>query len=335
MKNLDQIIGQQGVVRHLENALSDGKISQAYLITGEEGMGKKTIARAFAAALLCEDRKQGSYLSCGRCRSCHQIETDNHPDLKVIAHEKPQIISVDEIRSQVVSDVDIRPYQNGRKVYIIPDAQLMNEQAQNALLKTLEEPPDYAVIILLSTNENMMLSTIKSRCIRLPLSPLPEETIKEALRTDYHIPDYRADQIVRFARGNLGKSVEMAQEDDFLNDLHKAGEMMSQVVRRPSYEWSEYIELLTEDKSRYDFYLGLFIDYYRDILLLKAGGDPRRLMFFDEEDTIREEAGGYGFPGLLECEQALFLAQKRLKENVKPELVFFELFQALSDNYER
>ena len=92
MMNLDDIIGQQAVTTHLRNALSKDKLAQAYMIIGEDGMGKETIAKAFASSILCEDRQPGEYLNCGKCRSCHQIETGNHPDLRVVTHEKPAAV---------------------------------------------------------------------------------------------------------------------------------------------------------------------------------------------------------------------------------------------------
>lgn len=334
MMNLDQIIGQTAVITHLKNALSRGKMAQAYMISGEDGMGKETIAKAFAASILCEERKDGEYLNCGRCRSCHQIETGNHPDLRIVTHEKPNAITVDEIRTQVVSDVDIRPYQEPRKVYIIPDAQMMNEQAQNALLKTLEEPPAYVVIILLCANENMLLQTIRSRCIKLALSPLSEEVIEDTLQKQYHIPDYRSKQIVKFARGNLGRAAEIAGQDDFLTDMKSAVEMMKNVVRTESYDWSGWIDTMTEDKARMPFFLDMFMDWYRDILMMKSGADQNRLMFSEESSAIREEAENYRFSDIMKCIDALELADTRLKENVKPELVLINMFRVFRDTYE-
>lgn len=334
MMNLDDIIGQQAVTTHLKNALSKNKLAQAYMISGEDGMGKMTIATAFASSILCEERHDGEYLNCGKCRSCHQIETGNHPDLKIVTHDKPAAITVDEIRTQVVSDVDIRPYQEDRKVYIIPDAQMMNEQAQNALLKTLEEPPEYVVIILLTANENMLLQTIRSRCIKLSLAPLSEEIIENTLQTQYQIPDYRTKQIVKFARGNLGRAVDIAGEEDFIEDMHSAVTMMKNVVTTESYEWTDWIGEMTADKARIPFFLDLFMDWYRDILMMKSGADEDRLMFSEESYTIREEAENYRFSDIKECIDAIELADKRLNENVKPDLVLTNMFRKFRDTYE-
>lgn len=331
--NLDEIIGEEAVINHLKNALSEGRTSQAYMISGEDGMGKKTIARAFAASILCEERKEGEYLNCGKCRSCHQVKTGNHPDCRIVIHEKPQVLSVDEIRTQVVSDVDIKPYQGNRKVYIIPDAQMMNEQAQNALLKTLEEPPEYAVIILLTANEDMILPTIRSRCIKLALSPLPEKVIKETLAHDYNIPEYRTDSIVKFARGNLGRAIEIAGDDTFIENRDMAVNIMKNIVHTDSYDWGGWIDALTENKAQLPFYLDMFYDWYRDILVSKAGGARERIMYTEQADVISEEAQTYEFSDITKCIEAIEKAEKLIKEQVKPDLVLLNMFRVLRYSY--
>lgn len=331
--NLDQIIGEEKVVTHLKNALAEGHTAQAYMISGEDGMGKRTIAEAFASSILCENRAPGEYLNCGKCRSCHQISTGNHPDCREVVHEKPQVITVDEIRTQVVSDVDIKPYQGDRKVYIIPDAQMMNEQAQNALLKTLEEPPGYAVIILLTANEDMILPTIRSRCIRLSLSPLPQKLIEETLTRSYQIPEYRTKSIVRFARGNLGRAIEIAGQDEFIEKRQRVEDIMKKVVRTESYDWGDWISELTEDKAQLPFYLEMFYDWYRDILMKKAGASEDRLMFSEQIQAISEEAETYEFGDITKCIESIEKADRLIKEQVRPDLVLLNMFRTLRYSY--
>ena len=331
---IDDIAGQTVALTHLKNALKKNQISQAYMIIGELGMGKRTIAESFAESILCEERKPGEYEHCGKCRSCHQVETGNHPDCILVTHEKPNLISVDEIREQLVSDVEIKPYQGTKKVYIVPDAEMMNEQAQNALLKTLEEPPEYAVIILLVANADLMLPTLLSRSIKLPLAPLPDELIEEKLIKDYNIQKYRTSSIVKFARGNLGRAIEMSENDDFIEDKETASDIMKKVVKTESYQWRNYLDKLSNDKAKLPFFLGLFMDWYRDILMMKSGAGRDRLMFADEEDVIAEEAREYDYEGLKYCIEAIEDAQSKVRSNVKLTLVLENLFNTLSLNYE-
>lgn len=330
---IDDIAGQTVALTHLKNAMKKDQISQAYMLIGEPGMGKKTIAESFAESILCEERKPGEYEHCGKCRSCHQVETGNHPDCIFVTHEKSNLISVDEIREQLVSDVEIKPYQGSKKVYIVPDAEMMNEQAQNALLKTLEEPPEYAVIILLVANADLMLPTLLSRSIKLPLAPLPDQVIEEKLIKDYYIQKYRTSSIVKFARGNLGRAIEMSENDDFIEDKNTASDIMKKVVKTESYQWKDWIDELSKDKARLPFFLGLFMDWYRDILMAKSGAGRERLMFADEESVITEEAGEYDYEGLKYCIEAIEDAQAKVRANVKLSLVLENLFNTLSLNY--
>ena len=163
MTGFCDIIGQEPVTGVLKNAVRTGKVPHAIIFDGERGMGKKTVAKAFSAALLCLDPGEDGE-PCGKCHSCIMAESGSHPDIITVTHEKPGSIAVDEIRQQVVNDVLIKPYYGGRKIYIIPDAHLMTQQAQNALLKTLEEPPAHAVFILATTEPHKIPATIRSRC---------------------------------------------------------------------------------------------------------------------------------------------------------------------------
>ena len=169
MANYSDIVGHEDIVKHFKSSIELGKISHAYILNGEKGVGKKTLAFVVSKSLQCET---GEPDPCGKCKSCLQVESGNQPDIIWIKHEKPNVITVDEIRAQVVNDVSLKPYSSRYKIYIIPDAQMMNPAAQNALLKTLEEPPEYTIIILLTSNLDKMLPTIISRCLVLNFKPV-------------------------------------------------------------------------------------------------------------------------------------------------------------------
>ena len=182
MAGFQDIIGQEQICEHLQTALKLQKVSHAYIINGERNSGKKFIARIFAMALQCTGEGEKP---CQVCRSCRQALSENHPDIIRITHEKPNSIGVEDIRTQVNNDMGIKPYQGPYKVYLIEEAEKMTVQAQNALLKTLEEPPEYAVFLLLTDNPNKMLPTIRSRCTALNLNALPEETLRSALHREF------------------------------------------------------------------------------------------------------------------------------------------------------
>ena len=173
MLSFKDIIGQDLIKKHFITAIATGNVSHAYILSGEEGMGKRTLAEAFALSLMCQDRHGGE--PCGQCHACKQVLSGNHPDVIYVTHEKPASIGVDDVRRQINDTVSIKPYSGGYKLYIVDEAQKMTVQAQNALLKTIEEPPAYVVILLLTSNEEIFLPTILSRCVKLSLKPLTDE----------------------------------------------------------------------------------------------------------------------------------------------------------------
>jgi DNA polymerase III delta' subunit len=175
------VVGHKDVIRHLVNAAANDKVSHAYLLTGEKGSGKKLLASIYAAALCCETH---SGEPCFKCASCHKALTGNHPDIIRVIHERSDVIRVNEIREQLVNTVDIKPYESRYKIYIVADADKMNPQAQNALLKLLEEPPSSACFILAAENAAALLPTVRSRCELLQqnaeASPIPEAALTQA-----------------------------------------------------------------------------------------------------------------------------------------------------------
>mgnify|MGYP000849144551 FL=1 len=150
MSGFKDVVGHKDIIQYIQNAVEQDKVSHAYILNGAKGSGKKMLAKLFAMTLQCENSQSEP---CGECRSCRQADSGNQPDIITIQHEKPGSISVDDIREQLNGDIMIKPYSNRYKIYIIPEADLLTVQAQNALLKTIEEPPEYAIIFLLTENE--------------------------------------------------------------------------------------------------------------------------------------------------------------------------------------
>ena len=161
MARFEDIIGQDHLVEYFKKVVKEKQAANAYIIEGEIRSGKEFIANVFAMALQCE--KPGAE-PCNECHSCIQAISRNQPDIIYVTHEKISTISVDDIRTQVGATIQVKPYASKRKIYIISESEKMNDNAQNALLKTLEEPPAYAVFILATTEKNKVLPTIISRC---------------------------------------------------------------------------------------------------------------------------------------------------------------------------
>ena len=329
MAGFQDIIGQEQIKEHLQNALSTGKISHAYIINGEKSSGKEFIAKIFAMALQCE---QEGVEPCNECRSCKQALSKNQPDIIYVSHEKPNTISVDDIRAQVNNDVAIKPYSSKYKVYIINEAEKMTTQAQNAILKTLEEPPAYAVILLLVSNMNSLLPTILSRCVTLNMKPVRDELIRKFLMEELQVPDYKANVCVGFARGNVGKAKLLASSEEFENIKAEALSLLKYIKDMEMQEIVAAIKKINEYKLEIQDYFDIIAIWYRDVLLFKATMDANQLIFRDEVQTLRKIAARCSYEGIERVIQALSTAKKRMEANVNFDLLMELLLMEIQEN---
>lgn len=329
MATFQDIIGQEQIKEHLQNAISTGKISHAYIINGERFAGKEFIARIFAMALQCE---AAGGKPCQECHSCKQALSWNQPDIIRVTHEKPGSIGVDDIRGQINGDIAIKPYNSPYKIYIMNEAEKMTVQAQNALLKTLEEPPAYAVILLLTTNVNSLLQTILSRCVILNMKPVSDQLVKAYLMQEMQVPDYKAEVCVAFARGNIGKARQLAASEDFDKVKEEALSLLKYVHEMDITEMIAAIKKVSEYKFDVNDYLEILTIWYRDVLLFKATSDANHLVFKEEIQSIRRVAGRTSYEGIESVIQALTKARNRLDANVNFELTMELLLLAMKEN---
>lgn len=329
MAGFRDIIGQDQIKEHLQSAIRTGKISHAYIINGERFSGKEYIARIFAMSLQCE--KEGVE-PCQVCHSCKQVMSDNQPDIIRVTHEKPGSIGVDDIRTQINGDVAIKPYSSPYKIYIMNEAEKMTVQAQNALLKTLEEPPAYTVILLLTTNVNSMLQTILSRCVVLNMKPVSDELVRKYLMEQMQIPDYKAEVCVAFARGNIGKAKLLASSEDFERVKEEALSLLKYIQDMDITEMIATIKKVTDYKLNVDDYLDILSIWYRDVLLFKATNDANHMVFREEIQNIRKIAGRTSYEGIEKVIRALEKAKSRLEANVNFDLTMELLLLDIKEN---
>lgn len=323
----DEILGNREIKEHLQAAVRSGHVSHAYLIEGPSGMGKRLIAQTFAAALECES---GGAEPCLSCRSCRRAMNSNLPDLIHVTHEKPQLVRVEDIRTQVVSDVLIRP-DSPYKVYIIDDAEKMNEAAQNALLKTIEEPPAYAVIILLATNRTALLQTILSRCVCLEMKPVPDEEIVSFLIDRTGADEEKAKICAAFAQGVPGKAVLLAQSEDFMNLKQAAVDLVKRIGQIDAVEMGREIRRINSFHMEPNDYLDILTVWYRDLIRFKATQDADDLVFRDEVAEIRRQAGMISYQDIMAILEGLKKAKERLRANVNYDLTMELLFRTMRE----
>ncbi len=330
MRRFADIVGQEQLREHLENAVRAGKVSHAYIINGERNAGKEFIAKTFAMALQCENRQDVE--PCGECHSCKQALSGNHPDIIFITHEKPGTIGVDDIRRQINTDVAIKPYSGPKKIYIVSEGEKMTVQAQNALLKTLEEPPEYAVILILTDNVNTLLPTILSRCVVLNMKPVRDAQIKEYLMENMGIPDYKADICVAFARGNVGKARLLANSEEFDKVKEEAITLLKYIGEMELHEIVAAIKKINEYKFDVNDYMDILSIWYRDVLLFKATHDVNHLIFREEIQHIRKVADKSTYEGIERIIDALEKSKQRLNANVNFELTMELLLLTIKEN---
>ena len=284
MAGFADVLGHEQTIAHMKKAIELGKVSHAYIINGEKGSGKKLLAGIFAQTLQCE--KKGTE-PCMQCQSCHQAVSMNQPDIIRVTHEKPNTISVEDIRGQLNGDIQIKPYSSPYKVYLVDEAEKLTVQAQNALLKTLEEPPVYGIILLLTTNTEMLLPTIRSRCINLKVRSggrvslgLTEEQCAELFALVHDLPDYRA--------------AELADEAKKIK------------------EWKQDIASL----------LNFFRYWYRDVLVWKSTQGKGPLVFPEEERYYRARSEALSYAQLNRIFDQIQEAESRVRSNVNYELTW-------------
>ena len=313
MFSFSEIVGHEQIKEHMQAAIRDKKPFHAYLFQGEEGVGKEALARTFAAGLQCQSESTDK--PCKDCVSCRQMESGNQPDVIWVTREKASL-GVDEIREQLCNTMDIKPFSSPYKIYLVPEAEKMTEAAQNALLKTIEEPPEYGIVILMTSNISALLPTIQSRCLTMEFRPLSTAVVESFVKEHCQVPDYQARASAAFAQGNLGKAMRYAKSEDFIERKDHIISLLRHVEQMDLSEMLAVIKDLGTRKDEVRDYIDLMVLWYRDVLLFKATKDINQLLFQDEASYISREASHRSYEKIEEILQAFEKAKVRLRANV-------------------
>ena len=348
MAELTEILGREEMTKHLREAIVKEKVSHAYIFSGEPGTGKKTVAKVFAQTLLCEgiekhmhkigDAKQEKAYACGVCDSCRKALANTHPDIIFIERDKEKkSISVDEIREKLIDDAHVKPYSGHYKIYIIKEAQELSVEAQSALLKTLEEPPEHVVVMLLVSTADMLLHTIRSRAEHIEIPVLSDEIVERFLRdATEDIGSVTDDDIkfaVAFAEGKIGRGMACFNNKDFkslkedvlnvvLNIKNMSIPEMTACVRKAE----DYKDLLL------DYYFELMTLWYRDILIFESTRDANGVVYKDYITEISKQSQVITFEGLENITEAIRKARQRIGANVSFEITMELLLTTICEN---
>lgn len=325
MYTFQEIWGNTPLVSQLKMAASSGKVSHAYLFLGGAGAGKRLIANTFAKALQCES---GANAPCGNCRSCQAFDNGNHPDIIYVRGEKKNIV-VDEIREQILETVDLKPYHYQKKIYIIEKADAMNVQAQNALLKTLEEPPAYAVFLLLAERAEAFLPTILSRVVTMKIRPLSEDTMAEYLMQKAFLPQEESHVLAAYAQGRIGQALELKEDESFREmrqDILGKLEALPSMNEGEAYLLAKELEVYKNDLR----FLDIMELWYRDLLAAKSLREERYLIQKDKKDAIFRSAKAPA-EQLAKKAQSIRKARMRLAQNANFRLTMEVMLMELKE----
>ncbi len=287
------------------------------------------MASIFAKALLCE---QGNAQPCGVCKSCTTFDAGTHPDVIFVKAEKKSL-GVDEVREKIIEDIGIKPYRYAHKVYIIEQADLMTPQAQNALLKTLEEPPEYAHILLLAEKQDAFLQTILSRVVVLQLRPLSESLVIRYLQDKKALTKERAAVYAAYAQGSIGQALLLLEDTDFAQmrqDVLQKLQSIQQVSEATVFLWAKEWEAYKEDWR----FLDIIQLWYRDLLIAKRLQDPEYLIQKDMQHEIFACATEPAYE-LVRKAEAAQNAKMRLSQNANFRLTVEVLLMELKETRTR
>lgn len=326
-----RIIGHEWAVDYLRRSVAAGRDAHAYLFVGPPAIGKALLALRLAQALNCEHFEDAP---CLQCRVCRRIEHGSYPDVRTISMQtqarglKPEEaarqkeMKIGTIR-EWQRDIALRPYEGRRRVFILHDADYLNEESSNAMLKTLEEPPPFATIILVANRDNL-LSTIISRCQVLRLRPLPRQQVSRALQQYVHQSPEQAALLAAWSGGHIGWALYMASSPDAIQLRQERLEALLSLHNQPgslAFRWAEARsqEYRSGQQAQVFEWLELWQSWWRDVLLMSAGC-PESITHMDRRTELEQEAQQHDMAEIYGFMARLREAIQQLRENVNPQL---------------
>lgn len=283
MYEFDEIYGNENIIKSLKNSIKNSTISNAYIFDGAEKTGKETIAKCFAKLIQCQE---SSTSPCKKCASCLSFDNGNNPDIIYLKSDK-KTIGIEEIREKIIKNVDIKPFNFKYKIFIIKDAHKMTIQAQNAILKTMEEPPSYVVFLLLSKNYNLFLPTILSRCILFKIKPINLNLIEKYLQNSTEEFDKKnIDIYVAYSEGSIGKAMQIATSKEFFEIRKLTIEEITFLEEKDLIQMYDLINKFENYKENIQDILDIFLLTYRDCLIYKKFNSFEKVIQKDIKNLI-------------------------------------------------
>jgi len=329
----NDIRGQRRAQDVLERALESKRMHHAYLFVGPKGVGKFHAALALTAALNCKERPEGRFQSaCGECPSCRKVDSRQHPDLHILEPDG-QFIKIDQVRA-IQKAATSRPYEGKFQVVIVDGIHQMGDEAANAMLKILEEPPEAMHFFLITDQPNRLLDTIRSRCQLLRFGSLPDDDVaalvaEHAKQMDPSPPSKYLSVAARFAEGSPGRAVSIL-ESGILERRAQAVHQM--LIIDPVYARTllDQAEMLYKDKPYFFEYIDVLKVFLRDVMLFKTLGHLERCVNLDLPEEIDALAAALTMDEVLQRIDSLNRCQRLLERPINPQLIAEELLLQLA-----
>ena len=321
-------VGHDLALNVLRRSLVEGRMSHAYLLAGSSGVGKMTLARDIARAANC----LGDERPCGECEQCSRIEGGLHADVQVVALESQRAgIGIEQVR-RVQQDAALTPYEGRSRVFIVDGAEHLTAEAANSLLKTLEEPPDRVVLILLTSNVEALPETVVSRCQRLELRPIAVELVSQELQSRYGADDASADEAAKLSRGLMGWAVGAVTDPQFLERLDERLQAVEDTLGSGLEDRFAYAMDLASTFARAREQgrdeLALWLEWWRDVLLAREGL-PELAVYLSRAGGIEEVAGRLTTVQVVRAISAIRATMGYLDRNANARLALENLMLAL------
>ena len=329
MADFNAVAGHERIIKSLRESIKNDMTSHAYIFCGNKGSGRNLTAGAFAKTANCLSPINGN--ACGKCPSCIQFESGNNPDVFYVKATKTISISVDDIREQIVNEVKIKPYSYKRKIFIIDKADTMTSQAQNALLKTLEEPPKYVLIILIAENTENFLPTVLSRCVMMKFSPISVNLIKNYLINNCAMNENDAAFYAEYSIGSIGEALRLSGDENF---YQMRNDIISCLDRLDTMDFVSAM-FMAKEMEKYKAYSELFdimYMFYRDVFCMRLFKDDRYVIQKDKIGLIEKKAKNLNEQTIAKRLDFIIDIKKKIRQNTAFRLSMEVLFMNLKES---
>lgn len=325
MYEFENIVGNKNIINSLVKANENDTVYHSYILDGKEKTGKQLIAKTFAKLLLCENNKT---TPCLKCSSCISFDNGNNPDFFFVDNNKKSL-GVSDVRDNIIKNIETKPFKYKYKVFVIKDAHNMTIQAQNAILKTIEEPPKFAIFILLSKNYNSFLPTILSRCILFKIKPLSSNIIEKFLLSK-GISSSMSTFYATYSRGSIGRALDIAYSEEFINFRQN---IINDIEKLNSLDLIQMYKLINKYeniKENINDILDIYLLVYRDSLILKKTNNVEKVIQKDVINIIKD-ISNMSTKNLINKIEALLKAKLYLEQNSNFNMTIETLFLKLKE----